>query len=151
MSAPTSIPQNPFRDPEVKPSWAQLSRLAGDRAAIRFEELRNRVGAIAGLREELHFFGGDWGWAPRYLIGDVVLFAVCILPGDLEGAIELNGPLREDILKSRIDGSTKDAIRRVPVGKTVASVKLLLSSMAAVRSFARLVLMKSKVPVRGTN
>jgi hypothetical protein len=151
MSVATRIPSNPFRDPDVKPSWAQLSRLAGDRAAIRFEELRSRVGVIAGLREELHYFGGDWGWAPRYLVGDVVLFAVRILPGDLEGALEMDGPLREKVLKSRIGGGIGDAVRRVPTGNTAGSVKLLLSTMPAVRSFARVVVMKSKVRGDGTS
>lgn len=139
------MPQNPFRDPAVKPTWAQLSRLAGDRAAIRFEDLRKRVGAIAGIREDLHFFGSEWGWAPRYCVEDMVLFVVRILPGSLEGTVELDAPLREKILKSRVAGGIKEAVRRAPVRAGVASASFLLSTMRDIHLFARVVLMKSKV------
>ncbi|MBI1941621.1 MAG: DUF3788 family protein [Acidobacteria bacterium] len=144
MSVPTSLSKNPFRDPEIKPTWAQLSRLAGDRAAIRFEELRSRVGAVAGLREELRYCGADGGWVVRYSVGDAVLFTVHILPGNLEAGIEMDQSLREKVLKSRITGGVKDAVRRVSGEKTAAGVKLSLATRAAVRAFVRLVLIKSK-------
>ena len=139
------MPQNPFQDPTVKPTWAQLSRLAGDRAAIRFEELRKKVGAIVWIPEDLHYSGADWGWVARYCVGSMVLFVVRILPGNLEGMVELDAPLREKVLKSRIAGGIKEAVRRAPVSAGVASVSFLLSAMKDIHLFARVVLMRSKV------
>ncbi len=139
------MPQNPFQDPTVKPTWAQLSRLAGDGAAIRFEQLRKRVGAIAGLREDLHYLGADGGWAPGYRVEDQALFAVRIPPGNLEGTVDLDASLREKVLKSRIGGRIKEAVRRAPVSAGVASVSFLLSTMRDIHLFTRVVLMKSKV------
>lgn len=78
---------NRFRDPATRPQWAELTRWAGDRASILFEDLRRRIGAIEGLREALHFAGAEVGWVARYCVGDVVLFDVEFFPGILESTV----------------------------------------------------------------
>lgn len=143
-----------LKDQTRKPDWAQLTRLAGDRAAILFEELRRRVGAIDGLVEDLFYYGPEkasgteqvyWGWAPRYRVGETTLFSVAIRPAVLEAAVTLNGALRERLLESRkVARGIKEAIRGAPVGGDTTRLRVRPSSLAEVRAVASVVLMKSK-------
>jgi len=134
---------NPFVNPGHKPEWAQLTRLAGDRAAILFEELRRRLGTIEGLREDLHFFGPGTGWAPRYRVGEKALFTAHIFPGRLEVAMDIEGPLREKLLAAH---AVAVRIKRAlgSASGSGASIRVALSNRADARSFARLVRWKSK-------
>ena len=128
------------------PQWAQLTRLAGDRAAILFEDLRRRVGKIAGLQEELHYFGPEQAWAPRYRIGEETLFIVRVRPGLLEAAVPLDESLRQKLLASpKLGAEIKEAIRNVSVQDPDTGIKLKLSNPATVRALVNLVLMKSKL------
>jgi hypothetical protein len=143
-----------LKDQTRKPDWAQLTRLAGDRVAILFEELRRRVGAIDGLVEELFYYGPqeasgtdqvNWGWAPRYRVGETTLFSVTIRPADLEAGITLDGVLRERLLESqRVARGIKEAIRGAPVDGDTTRLRVRLSRLAEVRALASVVLMKSK-------
>ncbi len=139
-------PQNPFQGPHAKPDWAQLTRLAGDRATILFEDLRRRVSKITGLQEELHYYGPGWGWAPRYHVGERTLLTVHVLPGRLEATVALEGPLRERLLTSpRVAAGIKEAIRHASIDNGTVHVRVRLSSRSDIRSLASLVLMKSKL------
>jgi len=137
--------ENPFRDARSRPEWAQLTRLAGDRASILFEDFRRCLSKIDGLQEELHYSGPERGWAPRYRVQGEVLCAVRVLPGILEGTVELEAPLCRKLLSSpKIAESIKETIRIGHPEKGVTSAQVLLKSPAAVRAFANLVLMKSR-------
>ena len=137
--------QNPFRAAHAKPHWAELIRLAGDRAAILFQELRRHLRRIDGLQEELHYFGPERGWAPRYRVGEGILFTARILPGRLEATVSLEGPLKETLLASpRIAARLKDAIRSTGSSGSGTELRVWLSNRAVVRSFAQLVVFKNK-------
>ena len=150
-------PTNQLRDAAHKPDWARFTRLAGDHAAILFEDLRGRVSRIDGLREELFYHApegaertdpgnrADWGWAPRYRIGQATLFSVFIRPGALEGVMTLESPLCERLLGSaRIAARIKEAIQSAPSEAGVVTLRLPLRNVSDVRSFANLVILKSK-------
>ncbi len=149
-------PTDQLRDAAHKPDWARFTRLAGDHAAILFEDLRRRVSRIDGLREELFYHAPegertdprsrtDWGWAPRYCIGQATLFGVFIRPGALEGVMTLESPLCERLLGSaRIAARVKEAIRCASSGAGVVTLRLPLRNVSDVRSFANLVILKSK-------
>ncbi len=149
-------PTNQLRDAAHKPDWARFTRLAGDHAAILFEDLRRRVSRIDGLREELFYHAPegertdprsrtDWGWAPRYCIGQATLFGVFIRPGALEGVMTLESPLCERLLGSaRIAARIKEAIQSAPSEAGVVTLRLPLRNVSDVRSFANLVILKSK-------
>ncbi len=145
ISLPPVPHQNPFRDPEAKPEWAQLTRLAGDRAAILFEDLRGRLSKIEGLQEELYYGGAGCGWVPRYCRRDKILCMVRILPGLLEAEVELERPLCENLLASpRVAAGIKKAMRSASLDESSACVRVQLADQATARAFASLVLLKSK-------
>jgi len=118
--------------------------------------LRRRVRRIDGLREELFYHAPegertdprsrtDWGWAPRYCIGQATLFGVFIRPGALEGVMTLESPLCERLLGSaRIAARIKEAIQSAPSEAGVVTLRLPLRNVSDVRSFANLVILKSK-------
>jgi hypothetical protein len=142
--APESRP-NPFRDPAARPAWAQLTRLAGDRAAILFEELRRQLGRIDGVQEELHYDGAGRGWVPRYRVKENILCAVQISPGLLEARIELESALREKLLAwPRVSGEIKRTLRGAALDMGIASLRLRLRNRSDVRSLANLAGLKNK-------
>ena len=114
--------KNPFCDPKVRPDWAQLTRLGGDRVAILFEELRRRFGAIDGLIEDLHFASQEDGWVPRYSLDGVAVARVYVGSGSLEATAVL----------SRDDKGGGKARGR--------SARHRLDTRAAMASFARLII-----------
>lgn len=141
----TAPPQNPFRKPETKPDWAQLTRLGGDRVAILFEDLRARVGRLVGLTEELHYGGTEWGWTPRYRLGNETIFTVHLLPGILEATVEVDAARREKLLAStKLAAGVKAVIRDASPQGGATRARFRLSNGRAVRSFAKFVLMISK-------
>ncbi len=145
MKSGTETNLNPLCSLEGKPSWAHLIRLAGDRTAILFQELRRRIARIDGLQEELHDHGSEWGWGPRYRLGERILFSARLLPGRLEAKIELEGALKEKILASRkIAGHLKEAMGSAVTSAETTELLIDLSNLPLARSFAQLVIMKSR-------
>lgn len=138
---------NPFRDPARKPQWAELTRLAGDRAAILFEDLRRRVGGLNGLIEERHF--GELGWGPRYRIGEITLFSAVVLPARIEASIDLGSSLAERLLRStRTSKEIKRVLASAEKNAGSLQIRLPLTSAGSVCSLARLVLAKGHSLVR---
>ena len=139
-------PPNPVTVGHANPQWAQLTRLAGDRAAILFEELRRRVGAIESLIEELYYDDVKECWMPRYRLGESVLFTAHILPAALEATVTLDIAQRDRVLSSRkLSPATKQLVPQAPTVEGLVSVHVRLNNRAAVRSFSTLIAMKSKL------
>ncbi|HLY59948.1 MAG TPA: hypothetical protein VKV95_04210 [Terriglobia bacterium] len=140
-TAASKSTQNPFRDVNAKPEWAQLTRLGGDRVAILFEDLRTRISGISGLVEELHFCGPEDGWLPRYRVGDQVLLTVEVLPGNLTASVELPESLAKRLLNSPTGaGRIKTWLRAVAIREGIALLRVRLSSRTDTCSLATLVL-----------
>ena len=138
-------PPNPVTAGHTNPQWAQLTRLAGDRAAILFEDLRRRVGTIVGLVEELHYDGVAKRWTPRYRRGEEVLFTAHILPAALEVTLTLDAGERLRLLSSpRLSSTMKHFIQRTPMVEGQVSVRVRLNSRVAVREFASLVVTRCR-------
>ncbi len=145
MNFPDESVRNPIVAAHSNPHWAELIRRAGDRAAILFGELRQRVSRIDGLEEDLHDYGEEWGWAPRYRVGEQTLFIAHLLPGRLEASIDLNPSLKQSLLNSpRISAGLKETIRNAATDSS-SGLRIALPSLAAVRSFAKLVLIEASL------
>lgn len=143
--------QNPYRDPQVQPEWAQFTRLAGDRAAILFEELRAAVGEIEGLREDVHFAGEAVGWVPRYRLGEITLFIVRILPGFLEAIMDVDRPERETLLAAKgVSREIKDILQKAAGHDSSAAIRVRLDSRSQVSRWARLVNARGRLVARQT-
>jgi hypothetical protein len=139
------IDRNPVTAAHSNLQWAQLTRLAGDRAALLFEDLRRRVGTIAGLIEELHYDDVAERWTPRYLFGAQVVFTAHILPAALEVMLTLTADERISLLGSRrLSSAMKQFLRQAPRIDGQVSVRVPLNSRAAVREFASLVVSRCR-------
>ncbi len=139
-------PPNPVTAGHASPQWAQLSRLAGDRAAILFEELRKRVGAIPGLVEELRYDEVEKRWTPHYLLGAEVLFTAHILPAALEAMTALSASQRDRLLRSRKIGlAMRQIIEKAPMVGGSVPVRVRLNNQAAVGAFAAVITAKSRL------
>jgi hypothetical protein len=129
-----------LRNPEAKPTWAQLSRLGGDRVAILFEDLRKRIGAIDGLVEDLHFAGREEGWVPRYTVGRRELFRARILPGTLEATVRLGASEFAALVALRsVRAATKSALESNRSSEGESHAHFILKNVSDVCSFSRLI------------
>jgi hypothetical protein len=146
VTAMSRADRNPVTASHTNLQWAQLTRLAGDRAALLFEDLRTRVSAIAGLVEELYYDEFAERWTPRYRLGEAVLFTAHILPAALEATLALDRGERLSLLGSRrLSFAMKHLIQQTLMIEGRVSIPVRLNSRAAVGAFSTLVAMKSKL------
>ena len=140
--------QNPFRNAKVKPDWAQLTRLGGDRVAILFEELRTSISRIQGLIEELHFCGPVEGWLPRYRVDNRILLKVQILPGNLNAMVELDEQHLNKFLNSaKVAGKVKKWLGTASIREGIALLRVRLSSRTDICSLGSFLIRISKEQV----
>jgi len=105
--------------------------------------LRRQVSRINGLREELHYYGSQEGWAPRYSAGDRELFAAHILPGRIEVSVGLDDALRRRLLTfPKLAQEMKAALENASAGQT--ELRIELPTAGRIRSFTQLVLAKNR-------
>ena len=128
----------PFRDPNSKPDWAQLTRLGGDRVANLFEELRRRMGVVEGLTEDLYFAGPEEGWAPRYTVGGETVAVAHIRPASLGATLWMG----RHVPDKRAHGT----VSRDEQGNYILRVEL--QTRAAVAAFARTLIQTCKQSAR---
>ena len=133
----------PFYDPLVKPQWAQLSRLGGDRVAVLFKELRASLGKIDGLIERLHFSGIEDGWVVRYSVGHCELFTARISPGELE--VKLPADFVEEGKPFKLPQASAALISSIPNSQSGEPTRIRLTSRAMVRSFSNLAAARSRL------
>ncbi len=139
---------NPFRKEDEKPTWAQFSRLGGDRVAIHFEELRTKIAVIPGLIEELHFFGPEEGWLPRYRVGDRVLFKIHILPGELGATIEMEELLFNKFLNSsKLAGNVRAWLGTATIREGIALLRMRLTNRSEIGSLGSFIIKLSREQV----
>jgi hypothetical protein len=137
--------QNPFCDRENPPQWADLLRLAGDRAVILLEDFRQRVAGIAGVVEELRYLGPEQGWAPAYRLGERLLCVAHVLPGKILVIFDLDRSACERVLVSpRIAEIVNRALRPALGDAPRAVVCVELGSKAVNRAFVGLVFWLSR-------
>jgi hypothetical protein len=149
-SAATEISpsQNPFRNADVRPDWAQLTRLGGDRVAILFEELRTSISRIDGLIEELHFFGLEEGWLPRYRVDDQIILKVLILPGNLSAILEFDAREFNKLLNSaKVAGRVKAWLGTASIREGIALLRVRLASRTDICSLGNFLIRVSREQV----
>lgn len=134
----------PFRDPQLKPAWAALSRLGGDQVSLLFEELRCCLGKIEGVIENQEFDPVE-GWLASYRLGPAQLCLLQILPGRLSGLLDLADSQLEFVKQwSRCSSFVKETLKQAPSASSMSQVTFLLSNKSQVRSFAALVVWLSR-------
>ena len=149
VTAMSRVDRNPVTASHTNLQWAPLTRLAGDRAGLLFEDLRTRLSAIEGQVEELYFDEVAERWTPRSRLGEEVLFTAHILSAALEATLTLDPGERLSLLGSRRLSSTmKHLIQQTPLVEGRVSVRVRLNSRAGVGAFSTLVAMKSKLAAK---
>ena len=137
------VRRNPFNDPAKKPQWAQLTRLGGDRVAILFEDLRREIAKVDGIVESLRYSGSEEGWVAEYRADGTTLFTARTFPGVLEATMTFDASTFERLSRSgKLGARMKNALR---IAENSGFIRLDLNHSSAVRSFASLVVAKSKL------
>jgi hypothetical protein len=135
---------NPLLYTQAEPDWARLARLGGDGVAVLYADLRRRIGGIDDLVEEFHQHP-QWGWSPRYRMGNEVLFSVHFQPGVLEAVFNLDLAQRARLLTATtLSEGIERAVREAPADE-VAEIHWRLNHQADVRAFVRFMTLKSKL------
>jgi hypothetical protein len=132
---------NPLRGPARSDGWAQLTRLAGDRAAVLLQAFRQELGRISGLQEQLFRPAPDEPWALRYRIGEEILFTMRIGPGLVEAVIPADSALRAALAHSSSFGRDHSLrqFRAVTTDES-AEIRFRIGNREDVRLFVNLAL-----------
>ncbi len=131
--------ENPFFAPKLKPTWARLTRLGGDRVSILLDDFRKRISIIEGLTEELLWDGADKGWAATYSVGGKQLLEAHVLAGSLEVVLRLSTAERDRLLAAtRLAAPWKRALAGARDQVSEFVFRISVKSPAQVRSLARL-------------
>ncbi|HUY13685.1 MAG TPA: hypothetical protein VMX16_08650 [Terriglobia bacterium] len=141
--------QIPFRDPQLKPTWAALSRLGGDQVSILFEELRSRLSKIEGIVESREYEPSE-GWLASYRTAAGKLCQVQILPGVLTGIIDFSVAQLKSVSEwPRCSNFIKGIIGPFRDHRSTLRIKFPLQQKPQVASFAVLVIWLNRVEKGG--
>ncbi|MEE8257185.1 MAG: DUF3788 family protein [Acidobacteriota bacterium] len=141
-----SAPPNLYRAKNRKPKWAEVIRMAGDRTAILFDELRRQLGEMGDVSEELRFQGSREGWTPLYRLGRATLCVVHIAPARMEASVPMGRKAVRDLLSCPgVSASLKAAIRKAPYRGNRKKPRVALPNRRAINSLARLLRFQHKL------
>ena len=121
--------------------------MAGDRTAILFDELRNRLGELGDVSEELRFQGSGEGWTPHYRLGRATLCVIHLAPATMEASVPMSRKAARNLLSSVVISATlKAAIRKAPYRGNRKEPRVALANRRAINSLVRLLRFQVKAP-----
>ena len=105
-----------FTRKSLKPTRARLVSLLDPLGRKRYGEVERFLATVTGATSGLFYYGANWGWAVRYLLGaKTTLCTLHLLPNSFEATVALGKELDEP-LKNAVTSS--DLKRRIARGKT---------------------------------
>lgn len=137
---------HPFAKKDPKPTRARLVSLLDPLGRKRYGEVERFLATITGATSGLFYYGTNWGWAVRYLLGTKnTLCTLHLLPNSFEATVPL-GKETDELLKNATTMSS-DLKRRVGRTKAVNGtrpVRLPIKNDGDYASFQALIQIKAE-------
>src|ERR1700749_3241966 len=93
---------HPFLKKDPKPTRARLVGLLDPLGRKRYSEVERFLATVQGATSGLFYYGTNWGWAVRYLIGTKnTLCTLHLLPNQFEASVQLDKGI-EVLLKTAV-------------------------------------------------
>jgi hypothetical protein len=138
--------EHPFSKKDPKPTRARLVSLLDPLGRKRYGEVERFLATITGATSGLFYYGTQWGWAVRYLLGTKnALCTLHLLPNIFEATVLL-GRECDEILKNATTMSPdlKRRIARCTIQSGTRAVRIPIKNDADYGSFQMLIQIKAE-------
>lgn len=107
---------HPFVKKDPKPTRARLVSLLDPLGRKRYSEVERFLATIQGATSGLFYYGNNWGWAVRYLIGTKnTLCTLHLLPNLFEASVQLGKEMEIALKNAPVDTELKRRLSRSKV------------------------------------
>jgi len=114
---------HPFAKKDPKPTRARLVSLLDPLGRKRYSEVERFLATVTGATSGLFYYGTNWGWAVRYLLGAKnTLCTLHLLPNSFEATVQLGKEMDEPLKTAAISADLK---RRIAKGKLQGGSRLV--------------------------
>ena len=115
---------HPFAKKDPKPTRARLVSLLDPLGRKRYSEVERFLATVQGATSGLFYYGTNWGWAVRYLIGTKnTLCTLHLLPNLFEASVQLGKEM--DALIKVTPVTDPELKRRLAKSKLMAGAKVV--------------------------
>jgi len=137
---------HPFAKKDPKPTRAHLVSLLDPLGRKRYGEVERFLATVNGATSGLFYYGTNWGWAVRYLLGAKnTLCTLHLLPNSFEATVPLGKDVDEQVKDADLNPDLKRRIARSKVEKGSKAVRLPIKNDADYASFQQLIKLKAEV------
>src|SRR5476649_838239 len=136
---------HPFAKKDPKPTRARLVSLLDPLGRKRYGEVERFLATVNGANSGLFYYGTNWGWAVRYLLGaKATLCTLHLLPNLFEATVPLGKESDEALKNAVFPGDLKRRMTRVKPLNGTRHVRLPIKNDADYASFQFLINLKSE-------
>ncbi len=136
---------HPFAKKDPKPTRARLMSLLDPLGRKRYGEVERFLATVNGATSGLFYYGTNWGWAVRYLLGaKATLCTLHLLPNNFEATVMLGRETDEPLKIAVLSPDLKRRIARSKVQSGSRCVRLPIKNDSDYASFQTLINLKAE-------
>ena len=136
---------HPFAKKDPKPTRARLVSLLDPLGRKRYGEVERFLATVNGATSGLFYYGTNWGWAVRYLLGaKATLCTLHLLPNMFEATVALGKEMEESLKTATLNPDLKRRIARSKVQSGTRHVRIPIKNDADYASFQSLIHLKAE-------
>ena len=122
---------HPFLKKDPKPTRARLVSLLDPLGRKRYSEVERFLATVQGATSGLFYYGINWGWAVRYLLGTKnTLCTLHLLRNQFEASVQLGKDMEIKLKAAVLDTELKRRLSRSWMSTTVPSAAMVSSKLA---------------------
>ena len=135
---------HPFAKKDPKPTRARLVSLLDPLGRKRYSEVERFLATVNGATSGLFYYGTNWGWAVRYLLGAKnALCTLHLLPNTFEATVMLGREMEEPLKSAMLSQDLKRRIARGKVQSGARCVRMPIKNDSDFTSFQALIGLKA--------
>lgn len=135
---------HPFAKKDPKPTRARLVSLLDPLGRKRYSEVERFLATVSGATSGLFYYGTNWGWAVRYLLGAKnTLCTLHLLPNSFEATVALGKEMDGHLKTATFPPDLKRRIVRSKLQAGARCVRLPIKNDSDYASFQALIHLKA--------
>lgn len=131
---------HPFLKKDPKPTRARLVSLLDPLGRKRYSEVERFLATVQGATSGLFYYGTNWGWAVRYLLGTKnTLCTLHLLRNQFEASVQLGKEMDAKLKLATLDTELKRRLSRSKLAGGVKVVRMPIKNDHDYASFKTLI------------
>ena len=136
---------HPFVKKDPKPTRARLVSLLDPLGRKRYSEVERFLATVQGATSGLFYYGNNWGWAVRYLLGTKnTLCTLHLLPNQFEASVQLGKEMDAPLKAAPIDTDMRRKLSRAKVQSGAKWVRMPIKNDHDYAGFQQLIGIKAE-------